>query len=128
MFFVFNKQKIYTYAVSLVTVIVLFFAIVMFMLNVYLNVGEYYKIQIKVIPLYEQTCPNIKDSLSNTPTYIEYMNIKNLIKTLLDIEVETDNLLELRENPNKYVTKKEDIEKLNDLFLLIDLLDRQEVE
>ena len=56
------------------------------------------------------------------------MNIKNLIKTLLDIEVETDNLLELRENPNKYFTKKEDIEKLNDLFLLIDFLDDQEVE
>ena len=56
------------------------------------------------------------------------MNIKNLIKTLLDIEVETDNLLELRENPNKYVTKNEDIEKLNDLFLLIDFLDDQEVE
>ena len=56
------------------------------------------------------------------------MNFKNLIKTLLDIEVETDNLLELRENPNKYVTKKEDIEKLNDLFLLIDFLDDQEVE
>ena len=56
------------------------------------------------------------------------MSIKNLIKTLLDIEVETDNLLELRENPNKYVTTKEDIEKLNDLFLLIDFLDDQEVE
>jgi|LSQX01.3.fsa_nt_gb hypothetical protein len=56
------------------------------------------------------------------------MNIKNIIKTLLDIEIETDNLLELRENPNKYVTKKEDIEKLNDLFLLIDFLDDQEVE
>jgi hypothetical protein len=56
------------------------------------------------------------------------MNIKNIIKTLLDIEIETDNLLELRENPNKYVTKKEYIEKLNDLFLLIDFLDDQEVE
>jgi hypothetical protein len=56
------------------------------------------------------------------------MSIKNLIKTLLDIEVETDNLLELRDNPNKYVAKKEDIEKLNDLFLLIDLLAKQEVE
>ena len=44
------------------------------------------------------------------------------------IEVEADNLLELRDNPSKYVTKKEDIEKLNDLFLLIDLLDKQEVE
>lgn len=56
------------------------------------------------------------------------MNIKNLIKTLLDIEVETDDLLELRDNLNKYVAKKEDIEKLNDLFLLIDLLDKQGVE
>lgn len=37
------------------------------------------------------------------------MNIKNIIKTLLDIEIETDNLLELRENPNKYVTKKKRI-------------------
>ena len=44
------------------------------------------------------------------------MSIKNLIQTLLDIEVETDNLLELRDNPNKYVAKKEDIEKLNDYF------------
>ena len=42
--------------------------------------------------------------------------------------METDNLLELRDNPNKYVTKNQDIEKLNDLFLLIDLLDKQEVE
>ena len=56
------------------------------------------------------------------------MSIKNLIKTLLDIEVDTDNLLELRENPKKYVTKKEDIEKLKDLFLLMDLMDNQEVD
>ncbi|QII81220.1 hypothetical protein [Jeotgalibaca arthritidis] len=55
------------------------------------------------------------------------MSIKNLIKTLLDIEVDTDDLLELRDNPNKYVTKNEDVEKLKDLFLLIDLLDKQEV-
>ena len=56
------------------------------------------------------------------------MSIKNLIKTLLDIEVDTDDLLELRDNPNKYVTKKEDIEKLKDLFLLMDLAEKQEVE
>ena len=42
--------------------------------------------------------------------------------------MKTDDLLELRDNPSKYVAKKEDIEKLNDLFLLIDLLDKQEVE
>lgn len=55
------------------------------------------------------------------------MNIKNLIKTLLDIEVNTDDILELRDNPRKYVTKEEDIEKLEDLFLLIDLAESQEV-
>ena len=49
------------------------------------------------------------------------MNIKNLIKSLLDIEVNTDDILELRENPRKYVAKEEDVEKLEDLFLLVDL-------
>ncbi|MGD9568656.1 MAG: hypothetical protein AB7V48_10060 [Sedimentibacter sp.] len=49
------------------------------------------------------------------------MNIKNLIKSLLDIEVDTDEILELRENPRKYVAKEEDVEKLEDLFLLMDL-------
>ncbi|WP_333657235.1 hypothetical protein [Tissierella praeacuta] len=56
------------------------------------------------------------------------MSIKNLIKTLLDIEVDTDDLLELRDNPNKYVTKNEDVEKLKDLFLLMDLAEKQEVD
>jgi hypothetical protein len=55
------------------------------------------------------------------------MNIKNLIKTLLDIEVNTDDILELRENPRKYVTKDEDVEKLKDLFLLMDLTSKVEV-
>jgi hypothetical protein len=54
------------------------------------------------------------------------MNIKNLIKSLLDIEVDTDDISELRENPRKYVTKEEDIEKLEDLFLLIDLTGKLE--
>jgi hypothetical protein len=49
------------------------------------------------------------------------MNIKNLIKTLLDIEVSTEDILELRENPRKYVTKEEDVKKLEDLFLLMDM-------
>jgi len=55
------------------------------------------------------------------------MNIKNLIKTLLDIEVNTEDILELRENPRKYVTKDEDVEKLKDLFLLMDLASKVEV-
>ena len=55
------------------------------------------------------------------------MNIKNLIKSLLDIEVETEDILELRENTRKYVTKEEDAERLEDLFLLMDLTGKLEV-
>ena len=56
------------------------------------------------------------------------MSIKNFIKILLDIEVNTVDILELRENPKEYVAKVEDAEKLNDLFLLMDLAKRQEVD
>lgn len=56
------------------------------------------------------------------------MNIKYLIKTLLDIEVNTEDILKLRENPKEYIAKEEDAEKLKDLFLLMDLADRQEVD
>lgn len=56
------------------------------------------------------------------------MSIKNLIKTLLDIEVNTEDISKLRENPKGYVTNEEDAEKLKDLFLLMDLRERQEVE
>ena len=56
------------------------------------------------------------------------MSIKNFIKILLDIEVNTEDILELRENTKEYVTKVEDAEKLNDLFLLMDLAKRQEVD
>ena len=56
------------------------------------------------------------------------MSIKNFIKILLDIEVNTEDILELRENTKEYVTKVENAEKLNDLFLLMDLAKRQEVD
>ncbi|MBC8586674.1 hypothetical protein [Paratissierella segnis] len=56
------------------------------------------------------------------------MNIKNLIKTLLDIEVNTEDILKLRENPKEYIAKEEDAEKLKDLFLLMDLAEDQEVD
>ena len=56
------------------------------------------------------------------------MSIRNLIKTLLDIEVNTEDITELRENPREYVNKDEDVEKLKDLFLLIDLTGIQEVD
>jgi hypothetical protein len=55
------------------------------------------------------------------------MSIKTLIKTLLDIEVNTEDILKLRENPMEYVTNEEDAEKLKDLYLLIDLAGKQEV-
>ena len=56
------------------------------------------------------------------------MSIRNLIKTLLDIEVNTEDITELRENPKEYVNKDEDVEKLKDLFLLMDLAGIQEVD
>ena len=55
------------------------------------------------------------------------MSIKKLIKILLDIEVNADDILKLRENPKEYVTNEDDAEKLQDLFLLMDLAESQEV-
>ena len=55
------------------------------------------------------------------------MSIKNLIKILLDIEVDAEDISKLRENPKEYVTNENDAEKLQDLFLLIDLAKSQEV-
>ena len=55
------------------------------------------------------------------------MSIKNLIKILLDIEVDAEDISKLRENPKEYVTNEDDAEKLQDLFLLIDLAESQEV-
>ena len=55
------------------------------------------------------------------------MSIKSLIKILLDIEVNTEDILKLRENPKEYVTNEVDVEKLQDLFLLIDLAESKEV-
>lgn len=55
------------------------------------------------------------------------ISIKNMIKTLLDIEVDTEDISKLRENPKEYITK-EDAEKLKDLFLLMDLAEDQEVD
>ncbi|UUM12091.1 hypothetical protein NQU17_00565 [Clostridiaceae bacterium HFYG-1003] len=55
------------------------------------------------------------------------MSIKKLIKILLDIEVNAEDILKLRENPKEYVTNENDAEKLQDLFLLIDLAKSQEV-
>lgn len=50
------------------------------------------------------------------------MNVKERIKTLFGIEVSSDSLLELWKNPGKYVSTPEDAEKLEDLFLLVELM------
>ena len=55
------------------------------------------------------------------------MSIKNLIKILLDIEVNAEDILKLRDNPKEYVTNEDDAEKLQDLFLLMDVAESQEV-
>ncbi len=56
------------------------------------------------------------------------MNAKERIKALLGIEVSTDNLLELWENPEKYVSTQEDADKLGDLFLLVEMMAELEVD
>jgi len=56
------------------------------------------------------------------------MSIKNLIKTLLDIEVSTEDMIALHENPHKYTNSEDDAEKLKDLFLLMDLASSQAVD
>ena len=55
------------------------------------------------------------------------MSIKKLIKILLDIEVNAEDILKLRDNPKEYVTNEDDAEKLQDLFLLMDLAESQEL-
>ena len=56
------------------------------------------------------------------------MNVKDRIKTLLGIEVSTDNLLELWENPEEYVSTLEDADKLRDLLLLVVMMAELEVD
>ena len=55
------------------------------------------------------------------------MNVKERIKALLGIEVSTDNLLELWESPDKYVSTPEEADKLGDLFLLVEMMAELEV-
>ena len=56
------------------------------------------------------------------------MNVKERIRALLGIEVSTDNLLELWENPEKYVSIPGDADKLGDLFLLVEMMAELEVD
>ena len=56
------------------------------------------------------------------------MNVKERIRALLGIEVSTDNLLELWENPEEYVSTLEDADKLRDLLLLVEMMAELEVD
>ena len=56
------------------------------------------------------------------------MNVKDRIKTLLGIEVSTDNLLELWENPEEYVSTLEDADTLRDRLLLVEMMAELEVD
>lgn len=56
------------------------------------------------------------------------MNVKERIRALLGIEVSTNKLLELWENPEKYVSSPEDADKLGDLFLLVEMMAELEVD
>ena len=56
------------------------------------------------------------------------MNVKERIRALLGIEVSTDNLLEIWENPEKYVSTPEEANKLEDLFLLVEMMAELEVD
>ena len=55
------------------------------------------------------------------------MNVKERIKALLGIEVSTDNMLELWENPGQFVSTPDEAAKLEDLFLLVELMAELEV-
>jgi hypothetical protein len=55
-------------------------------------------------------------------------DIKSMINNLIGIEIQTDDLAELRLDPAKYTSTQEDAEKLQDLFLLMDLTDEMEAE
>jgi hypothetical protein len=54
------------------------------------------------------------------------MNLRTLIRTLLSIEVNTNDMAALRADPRAHVNSDEEVQKLRDLFLLIDLTEGEE--
>ena len=48
------------------------------------------------------------------------MRVSEMIKLLTDVEVDTDDLKLLRENPEKHISNTADLPKLEQLFELID--------
>ncbi|NMA18789.1 MAG: hypothetical protein GX939_08630 [Clostridiaceae bacterium] len=49
------------------------------------------------------------------------MDVKELIKNLIGVEVTTDNVEEVMNNPVECTTSKEDAEKLEELVLFLEL-------
>lgn len=55
------------------------------------------------------------------------MSIKNLIKNLIDVEVDTEDILELFINPENHIKSPEELKKLKDLIDLLELCNELEV-
>jgi len=53
---------------------------------------------------------------------------RTIIKELLNIDVQTNDAVALRLNPEAYVSSEQDASKLRDLFMLMDLTDEMEAE
>lgn len=55
------------------------------------------------------------------------MTIKNLIKNLIDVEVDTEDILEFFISPENHAKSPEDLEKLRVLINLLELCNELEV-
>mgnify|MGYP001810479872 CR=1 FL=1 len=54
------------------------------------------------------------------------LSVRILIRSLLDIDVQTDDLAVLRRNPELFVADPVQTEKIRDLLLLLDLANGEE--
>ena len=54
------------------------------------------------------------------------MNLRTQLRTLLGIEVDTNDMAALRADPLAHVSSTEDAQKIRDLFLLLDLTEGEE--
>lgn len=52
------------------------------------------------------------------------MDLKETIKNLINVDIQTSDLDKLMRKPEKYVTSEGDLEKLNELFRLIKLTEK----
>ncbi|NLY36745.1 MAG: hypothetical protein GX046_05865 [Tissierellia bacterium] len=52
------------------------------------------------------------------------MDLKETIKNLINVDIQTSDLGKLLRKPEKYVTSEGDLEKLNELFRLIKLTEK----